>query len=434
MAAANLPADAVKAVGISYQMHGLVCVDKAGAVLRPSIIWCDSRAVSIGESACESLGRERCLEHLLNSPGNFTASKLKWVKDNQPEIYKNIHKIMLPGDWLAYRLTGTMATTASGLSEGIFWDFKAGAPAQMLLDEYGIDAALLADQVPSFGDQGVLHADAAAAFGLSAGIPVAYRGGDQPNNALSLNVLQPGELAATAGTSGVVYGVSDRADADPQSRVNTFVHVNHSAEAERYGVLLCVNGTGCCNSWLRRETCTVDGQAIDYAVMNDLAAEAPIGADGLVMIPFGNGAERTLGNKDVGASLQGLNFNVHTRAHMLRAAQDGIVFSLKYGIDAMAEAGVSVQNVRAGDANLFLSPLFRQAFATVCDATVELYDTDGAQGAARGAGVGAGLFANFEEAFAGLERKAIIEPVAAESDAYQAAYGAWCAALSKQLS
>ena len=430
---AKVDASAIKGIGISYQMHGLVCIDKEGEVLRPSIIWCDSRAVAIGDAACEAIGRERCLDRLLNSPGNFTASKLRWVQQHEPELYGKIDKIMLPGDWIAFKLTGQKNTTASGLSEGIMWDFKDDAPASVLLEHYGIDNSLLPELVPTFGDQGSVSAEAAAELGITTAAVVAYRGGDQPNNALSLNVLQPGELAATAGTSGVVYGVSDRADADPQSRVNTFVHVNHDKDAPRYGVLLCINGTGCCNSWLKREVATVGDTSLDYPELNELAATAPIGSDGLSILPFGNGAERTLGNKDVGAGITGLNFNVHTRAHMMRAAQEGIVFSMKYGIDAMAAAGVSVNTVRAGQANLFLSPLFRQAFTTAIDATVELYDTDGAQGAARGAGLGIGLYADASAAFESLEKKDVIEPVAADKAAYESAYAAWCEALALQM-
>jgi xylulokinase len=429
----GLDGASISSIGISYQMHGLVCVDKRGTVLRPAIIWCDSRAVQIGEAAREAIGHEVCQQRLLNSPGNFTASKLKWVKDNQPEIYARIHKFMLPGDWIAYKLTGAMTTTASGLSESILWDFQDNAPARLLLDHYGIDAALLADVVPTFATQGTVHAKAAAELGIQPGVPVTYRAGDQPNNALSLNVLNPGELAATAGTSGVVYGISDRATADPQSRVNTFLHVNHSVGDPRYGVLLCVNGTGCCYRWLQHETTSFGKKKLDYPAMNAAAASVPVGSAGLCMLTFGNGAERTLQNRDIGASLHNLNFNVHTRAHLMRAAQEGIVFALKYGIDAMSSAGVQVNDVCAGDANLFLSPLFREAFATVTGATVELYDTDGAQGAARGAAFGAGQYANLREAFAGLKSKATIEPNASEQAAYQAAYQRWLEILESQI-
>ena len=429
----GVDAAAVACIGISYQMHGLVCLDAAGEVLRPSIIWCDSRAVPYGEAALQGIGEERCLAHLLNSPGNFTAAKLAWVKEHEPAIYQQIARIMLPGDWVAFKLTGEQNTTASGLSEGILWDMKDDRIADMVLNYFGFSPSIIPDVVPTFAPQGEVTAQAAAELGIPAGIPVSYRGGDQPNNALSLNVLQPGELAATAGTSGVVYGVSDVAAADPQQRVNTFVHVNHQADVPRYGVLLCINGTGIASSWLRRNTCTVADFSLDYPAMNDEAATAPIGSDGLVMLPFGNGAERTLGNRNIGSSISGLDFNRHTRAHLLRANQEGIIFAMKYGMDVMSDLGVSVQRVRAGYANSFLSPLFRQAFATCTGATLELYDTDGAAGAARGAGLGAGIYANSEEAFASLTLRDTIEPEASQADAYADAYAHWCKVLTQAL-
>lgn len=430
---AKVDGSAVRAVGISYQMHGLVCVDGAGKVLRPAIIWCDSRAVPYGQAALAGIGEERCLHHLLNSPGNFTASKLAWVAEHEPEIFAQIRHIMLPGDWIAYQLTGEINTTASGLSEGILWDMRDDAVATMVLDYFGFSASLIPPVVPTFGQQGAVSPQAAAALGIQAGAQVAYRGGDQPNNALSLNVLQPGELAATAGTSGVVYGVSDVASADPLQRVNTFVHVNHQAQAPRYGVLLCVNGTGIASSWLRREVCRVDECGLDYPAMNDEAARAPVGSDGLVMLPFGNGAERTLGNRNVGAAIVGLDFNRHRRAHLLRASQEGIIFAMKYGIDVMAELGVPVKRVRAGFANSFLSPLFRQAFATTTGAVLELYDTDGAAGAARGAALGAGIYASSAEAFAHLSQRATVEPEADQASAYGEAYARWRAVLAERL-
>ncbi|MBM4152613.1 MAG: carbohydrate kinase, partial [Kiritimatiellaceae bacterium] len=292
MHSANAKADDVKAIGIAYQMHGLVCVDRHQQVLRPAIIWCDSRAVPYGQAAFDQIGRIPCLSHLMNSPGNFTAAKLAWVKEHQPEIYAQIDKIMLPGDWLAMKLTGQARTTASGLSEGMFWDFLNERPYDVLLNYFGFDPALLPEMVPTFGHQGELTAAAAAEFGLKAGTPVSYRGGDQPNNALSLNVLKPGEIAATAGTSGVVYGVTDKKQFDPKSRVNTFAHVNHTAADPRLGVLLCINGTGILNAWTKR----LLGD-LSYQAMDDLASSVAVGSDGVTVLPFGNGAERVLGNR-----------------------------------------------------------------------------------------------------------------------------------------
>ena len=410
----------IKAIGISYQMHGLVCVDKDKNPLRPSIIWCDSRAVPYGQKAFDALGHEQCLSHLLNSPGNFTASKLAWVKENEPELYSKIYKIMLPGDFIAMKLTGEICTTISGLSEGMMWDFSESRTAKMLLDHYGIDESLIPEIRPTFAEQGRVSAAAAAELGLAEGIPVTYRAGDQPNNALSLNVFNPGEIASTAGTSGVVYGVLGEVNYDPKSRVNTFAHVNHTPEQTRLGVLLCINGTGILNSWMKRN---VAPEGISYAEMNDLAATAPIGSAGVSILPFGNGAERMLENREVGSSIHGVNFNVHNKAHLLRAAQEGIVFSFKYGIEVMEQMGMNVNKIHAGHANMFLSPIFRETLAGVTGAVIDLYDTDGSVGAAKGAGIGAGIYKDNSEAFATLEKLAVIEP--ARQDEYAQAYELW---------
>ena len=420
MAASAADPKDIKAIGISYQMHGLVCVDKDQNVLRPSIIWCDSRAVPYGQKAFDQIGHENCLSHLLNSPGNFTASKLAWVKENEPELYAKIYKIMLPGDYIAMKLSGEICTTISGLSEGMFWDFAEGAPAQMLLDYYGIDRSLIADIKPTFSEQGRVSAAAAAELGLAEGTPITYRAGDQPNNALSLNVFNPGEIASTAGTSGVVYGVLGDVNYDPKSRVNTFAHVNHTPDQTRLGVLLCINGTGILNSWMKRN---VAPEGISYAEMNDLAAKAPSGSAGVSSKPFGTGAERMLENKEVGSSIHGVNFNVHDKSHLLRAAQEGIVFSFKYGIEVMEQMGMNVNKIHAGHANMFLSPIFRDTLAGVSGAVIELYDTDGSVGAAKGAGIGAGIYKDNTEAFATLEKLAVIEP--AHTAEYTEAYETW---------
>ena len=432
MADAGAKADEIKAIGISYQMHGLVCVDRNLDAVRPSIIWCDSRAVPYGERAFGAIGHERCLAHLLNSPGNFTAAKLAWVKENEREaVFDRIYKVMLPGDYIAMRLSGEATTTVSGLSEGMFWDFKENNVAGFLLDYYGFDRSLLSDIVPTFGLQGRVSAAAAAETGLKAGTPITYRAGDQPNNALSLNVFNPGEIASTAGTSGVVYGVLGEVNYDRKSRVNTFAHVNHGEGGQtRLGVLLCINGTGILNAWVRRN---VMPAGTGYADMNRMAAEIPIGSEGVCIIPFGNGAERVLENRETGCSVSGLNFNKHSRAHIVRAAQEGIVFSFCYGMEIMRQMGMDISRIHAGHANMFLSPLFRSALASTSGAVIELYDTDGSIGAARGAGIGAGIYKDHDEAFATLEKLEVVEPDTAHRDEYVQAYGRWKEALERML-
>jgi len=427
---AKISGEEIVAIGISYQMHGLVVVDKQQNVLRPSIIWCDSRATEIGSKAFNDIGNEKCLNSLLNSPGNFTASKLKWVKDNEPSVYEKIDKIMLPGDYIAMRLTGEIRTTASGLSEGMFWDFRKNKVSDLVLDYYGFDRELIPEIVDTFGIQGHVSAKIAGEFGLKTGTPVSYRAGDQPNNALSLNVLNPGEIATTAGTSGVVYGVSGDVKYDPQSRVNTFAHVNHSATEHRLGVLLCINGTGILNSWLNKY---VGNKAFSYEDMNRKASQVAIGSEGLSILPFGNGAERVLGNKNIGAQISGLSFNIHTEDHLFRAAQEGIVFSFKYGMEIMEQIGIKAQVIRAGKANMFLSPVFRETLAGVSGATIELYNTDGSVGAARGAGIGSGYYASAKEAFASLKKLETIVPDTKKSAQYAEAYQNWKTQLEKYI-
>ena len=418
----------VKAIGISYQMHGLVCVDKEGTPLRPSIIWCDGRAVPYGNAAFEAIGKEQCLSHMLNSPGNFTAAKLAWVKENEPELFANIHKIMLPGDYIAMKLSGgDIKTTISGLSEGMFWDFKNNEVSKDIMNYFGFDDSLIAEIVPTFSVQSTVCETVAKELGIPMGTPIAYRGGDQPNNALSLNVMKPGEIAATGGTSGVVYGVLGDVNYDPLSRVNTFAHVNHNQPDTRLGVLLCINGTGILNAWVKR---TVAPEGISYGEMNDLAESVPVGAEGLSVIPFGNGAERVLQNENPGASLHGINFNIHTKAHIIRAAQEGFAFSFAYGMEIMKNMGMEITTIKAGHANLFLSPLFRRTLAAVTGASIQLYETDGSVGAAYGAGIGAGIYSDSDDAFKTLKHIATESPVE-NAEEYLVAYNRWKTALGK---
>jgi len=417
-------------IGISYQMHGLVAIDKNLNVLRSSIIWCDSRAVEIGNKAFSDLGAGYCLDNYLNSPGNFTASKLKWIKENEPDLYSKIYKVMLPGDFIAMRMTDKAATTISGLSEGIFWNFKEKNIARELINYYKLDENLLPEIVPTFGVQGNLTAAAAKQLRLKPGIPVAYRAGDQPNNALSLNVLNPGEVATTAGTSGVIYGIIDKNVYDNDSRVNPFAHVNYTSEQPNVGVLLCINGTGILYSWIKQHL--LDNK-FSYNELNALAAKAQIGSRGILCYPFGNGAERVLSNRDVQAHFSGINFNIHTKGDVVRAAQEGIVFSFKYGLEIMKNMGMKFDVIRAGHSNLFQSKVFREAFVNTCNVKLELYNTDGSQGAARGAGIGTGYYSSAADAFKGLKVIEKLNPVEQSVKKYSSVYSNWEKNLQKIL-
>lgn len=419
----------VKAIGISYQMHGVVIVDKDGNLLRDSIIWCDSRGVSYGEKAVAEIGAEKIMPVLLNKPGNFTATKLAWIKEHEPETFSKIWKVMLPGDYIAWLMTGECVTNPEGLSEYMLWDFVNNRPAEIMMNYFGYKNEMLPTLAPTFGYQGGLTASAAVELGLKAGTPVTYRAGDQPNNALSLNVFEPGEIASTAGTSGVVYGINDTVEYDPLSRVNNFAHVNHTAEKPRIGVMTCINGTGILNSWMKRN---IAPTGCSYDEMNALAAQAPVGSEGVTILPFGNGAERVLENRNIGSSIHGINFNLHNRSHLLRAAQEGIVFSFMYGIEIMQQIGLSVNTIHAGNANMFLSPIFRDTLASVSGATIRLFDTDGAAGAARGAGIGAGIYASPAEAFASLKMIDEIHP-SANRTPYLEAYTRWKECLGREL-
>lgn len=419
----------VQAIGISYQMHGLVVVDEDQNVIRPSIIWCDSRAVEIGNEAFEAIGAEQCLACLLNSPGNFTASKLKWVKDNEPEAFAKIHKIMLPGDYMAMKMTGTISTTISGLSEGIFWDFKKNALSEEVLSHFGFSEDLFPEIKETFSVQGLLHPSAAQELGLKADIPVTYRAGDQPNNALSLNVLNPGEVAATGGTSGVVYGVVDRPVYDLKSRVNGFAHVNYTQSNTRIGVLLCINGAGIQNSWMKQ----IAGAELTYEAINELAEQVTIGADGVVVLPYGNGAERVLENRQVGAQISGLNFNRHDRSHLFRAALEGIAFAFVHGIKILKDMGLDIGIMRVGNDNLFQSGIFAETIATLADCQIEIIETTGAVGAAKASGVAVGLYESPEAAMQNISVLKVVKPQA-DKAAYEAAYDKWEAALGRILS
>jgi len=428
IAKAGINKNDIVGIGLSYQMHGLVLVDDHQQVLRPSIIWCDGRAVEFGNESFDRIGKEKCLSKLLNSPGNFTAAKLKWVRENEPDIYGRINKMMLPGDFVAMKMTGEISTSISGLSEGIFWDFSQNEVAGFLLDDLGISPSLIPTVHNTFYDSGQLSKEAASLLGLKEGIPVAYRAGDQPNNALSLGVFEPGDIAATGGTSGVVYSVSDQLIYDQKSRINGFAHVNHRPDHTRIGSLLCINGTGIQYRWLKQ----VLAEDLSYNEVEKLAWDVPVGADGIHILPFGNGAERIFENKEVGSHIMNVDFNRHDKTHLFRAGLEGIAFSFVYGVGILKELGSAVNKIRVGNDNLFQSRIFSETIATLLNCEIEMVETTGATGAAQAVGVTLGHSSSIEEAIGATQAVDVYRPLS-DSSAYQEHYGSWLADLKKLI-
>jgi xylulokinase len=374
----DINAEQISSIGISYQMHGLVLVDRDLNPLRKSIIWCDSRATSYGEKAFEKLGKGYCKDHLLNSPGNFTASKLAWVIENEPELYQKAYKLMLPGDFLAAKLSGIPQTTITGLSEGIFWDFKNDQASQALFDHYKIDQSLVPEVVDNFTVQATVSNAGAQATGLKEGTPITYRAGDQPNNAYTLGARKAGDVVATGGTSGVVYALTDQLSGNELTKVNTFAHVNYQPQQKMFGKLLNLNGAGIQYRWLHQ----LMGE-VGYEKLNEMAQQAPIGSNGLQVFPFGNGAERMLDNKIVNGHISNINFNIHDNNHMVRATLEGIAFAMIYGIEILKNDGVDIENLKVGNDNLFLSDVFSKTIADTLGISIQMLEATGAEGAAK---------------------------------------------------
>ena len=419
----------ISAIGISYQMHGLVVLNAENKVLRNSIIWCDSRATGIGEKAFNDIGNQNCQSNLLNSPGNFTASKLAWVKQNQPHIYDQIDKVLLPGDYISGCLCHSYTTSSSALSEGIFWDFNQHGLSNDILTYFGFSKDLFPKIKPVFSSHGQIDKQIAHELGLNDQVEVTYKAGDQPNNAFSLGVLEPGEIATTAGTSGVMYGVSASLKFDPQNRVNSFAHVNHTNESIRIGVLMCINGTGILNRWLKQNFFS----NLSYPEMNALGAKSPIGSNGLICNPFGNGSERIFNNKTIGGSWHNLDFNRHSNADMIRSSQEGIAFAMVYGLELLETTGIKPTHLKAGLANMYLSDIFSNAIVNASHVGLELMESDGAYGAALGAGVGLGYYHTPNEAVNKIKRIKEVHPSKDTNDQTQEAYALWKENLHKLI-
>lgn len=423
----KISASEIISIGIAYQMHGLVIVDKDGQIIRNSIIWCDSRSVAIGNKAFSDLGKKKCSNLFFNSPGNFTASKLKWVQENEPKKYDQIHKYMLPGDYIAYKLSGVINTTKNGLAEGILWNYKHARVADEILDYYSISKNLTPDIVENFSIQGSVNKAASIETGLMEGTPITYRAGDQPNNALTLGVLKAGEVAVTGGTSGVIYALTEQNEFEEIERVNQFAHVNYTASNPYVGRLLNINGAGIQYRWLLKHT-----NAASYDDMNEAARKIPIGCDGVICLPFGNGAERMFHNRVIGSQFLNLNLNRHNNGHLYRASLEGIAFAFVYGMELLKKDNTEIQVIRAGNDNLFRSKIFSETIATLTGHEIEIYNTTGAVGAARASGLTDGDFQKFNNKVVENDHVITYKPLQ-EKQPFLMAYGIWKKELEQIL-
>ena len=319
-----------------------------------------------------------------------------------------------------------MTTTKTGLSEGMLWDYKNNSVADFLLKYYEIDSSLIPKIVPTFGFQCKLNKKGSSECGLLEDIPIYYRAGDQPNNALSLNVLNPGEIAATAGTSGVVFAVTDNVKTNESERINNFLHVNINNSIS-LGKLLCINGAGIQYAKLKNEL-----NINSYDEMNKLSSVVEVGSKQLTYLPFGNGSERMLNNINVGSKMLNFDINIHKKEHVIRATLEGIAFAFVYGMQILINDGVKPKVIRAGNDNLFKSKVFGETISTLINTDIEIYETTGAFGAARAVDLRNRDFNKFENNIIENDFLRTFSPQPNLND-YKNAYNLWVEKLELTL-
>lgn len=374
----NLPLEArlqVEAIGIAYQMHGLVLVDSQFQPVRPSIIWCDGRNIQESQILAESLGLDALENRLLNKPGTLTLAKLAWVAEHEPETLAKAHTFGLPGDFIAYKLTGEWSTTKSGYSEMVGWDFGASIPFEEGFRKAGWKLPL-PEARPNLEEGAPIQKVIAEKLGLPPSARVTYRAGDQPNNAFGLGVLQQGETAISAGTSGVLYGIGDSSPGLHEG-INRFLHVN-----SQIGVLMCLNGVGSALAFARRTWF----QNQSYEALSELASQAnPENCP--YFFPFGNGAERILSERAFSGFTE-LDFNRHNLPELARSVFEGIAFAYRLGSEKMEKAGCLSKVVNGTESGLLKSSFFAQLLANELQVELILSEGDGSTAAARGAALG----------------------------------------------
>ncbi len=397
LAAAKLKPDQIACVGFSGQMHGAVLLDAAGKVVRPALIWCDVRTEKQCSDLNQQIGAERIIQLTCNPAlPNFTLTKLLWVREHEPENWGRVRSIMLPKDYVRFRLTGERAIDVADASGTLMLDVARRQWSGEILNATAIDRALLPSLHESPDVCAQVSTAGADATGLATGTPVVAGAGDQAAGATGMGIVQPGSVSATIGTSGVVFAATDRPALDPKGRLHTFCH----AVPGRWHVMGVTQAAGLSLRWFRDQFLAASGQnGIDpYDALTAEAARIPAGSDGLLWTPYLMGERTPHLDGTARAALIGLTAS-HTHAHVVRAILEGVAFSLKDTFSIFEEMDVPVKSIRLGGGGA-RSPLWRQIQADVYGHEVEIVEAEegAAYGAAILAGVGAGVWPTVDAA------------------------------------
>jgi len=404
IASANLLAEEIACVGFSGQMHGAVILDERGSVVRPALIWCDVRTEKQCRDLTAKIGQDRLIQLTCNPAlANFTITKLLWVRENEPENWKRVRAVMLPKDYVRFRLTGERATDMADASGTLLLDVAHRRWSQEMLEAAEIDERLLPSLHESPTVCGNISSKGARQSGLRAGTPVVAGAGDQAAGATGMGIVTAGTVSATIGTSGVVFAATDRPALDPRGRVHTFCH----AIPGRWHVMGVTQAAGLSLRWFR-DTFGTNSSGVheSYDQLTAEAAKIPAGSDGLLWTPYLMGERTPHLDSNARGALVGLTAS-HTRAHVVRAILEGVAFSLRDTFTLFREMKVPVSSIRLGGGGA-RSPLWRQIQADVYGHAVEIVEADegAAYGAALLAGVGAGLWPTVDAACAATVRVA----------------------------
>jgi len=419
IATTGVPADEVIAIGLTGQMHGAVLLDVAGDVLRPAILWNDQRTATECDAIRDALGSERLIAITGNDAlTGFTAPKLVWVRDHEPDVWRRIAHVLLPKDYLRLRLTGDYALDKADGAGTLLFDLAARDWSTEVLDALRIERAWMPPTWEGPEITGVVTAIAAAATGLRAGTPVVAGGGDQSANAVGVGAVTVGTMALSLGTSGVVFATTDRPLYEPHGRVHAFCH----AVPGRWHLMSVMLSAGGSLRWFR--DAIVPG--VEFGDLVDAAAEVPAGSGGLLFLPYLSGERSPHPDPLARGAFVGLTLT-HDLRHLTRAVLEGVAFGLRDGLDLMIEAGTPVPDQIRASGGGTESPLWRQILADVLGAEIATVSTS--EGAAYGAGVlaavGAGWYPSVEAASAALVTATPVASPGPDTEAYRDAHATY---------